>query len=453
MRMKVYVGALTCLALAWGAGVVKAQDGDFNTLPAPLPHDDVPYSLDSGLLDNLSDEHVIVWSQTITLQDHVSMRLHFSQSSLPEGSFIRVTSAFDMDDQALDGYLLNEWSNSTAYFNGNTLILDLYAAPRTTGNRIVVSHVEAALSPSDAGTGGNGECGICNGDDRTASSQDWSGRIMSVGCSGTIWNTNSCVVSAGHCRSGGVIQFRVPASNGNCSTNNPPAADQFPISGGGQSRNAGVGADWWVTTTSVNANGQKPFDRYGVFMQLAAVDASVGQAAEIYGFGVDTTCARSQTQQLSTGSISVRSGTHYEYSNDVRGGNSGSGLLVGGKLVGVVTHCSTGGCPNYGTKHTNADFKAARDAVCPGGGGGVPCADVKRLRASCRTNGTIKGKVIMTDSSHNGETVTVSIDGTMDLVLTINADRAPFSQCCFSGNHTVSLKNPANCASVPVSCP
>lgn len=452
MRMKVYVGALTCLALAWGAGVVLAQDGDFNTLPAPLPHDDVPYFLDSGTQDNLSDEHVIVWSETITLADRVSMRLHFGMSSLPDGSFIRVTSSYDQDDQALDGYQLNEWFNSTAYFNGNTLILDLYAAPQTTGNRIVLDYVEAALAPSDAGTGGSGQCGICGADDRTPSAQDWSGRIMNVGCTGSIWNTDSCVVSAGHCRSSGVIQFRVPNSNANCSTNNPPAADQFPISGGGQSNNNGVGDDWWVTTTSANGLGQKPFDRYGVMIQLAAADANVGQPAEIYGFGVDTTCTRSQTQQLSTGSITVRSGTHYEYNADVRGGNSGSGLIVGGKLVGIVTHCSTG-CPNYGTKHTNADFKAARDSVCPGGGGGVPCSDVKRLRASCRSNGTIKGKVIMTDSSHNGETVTVTIDGAMDLVLTINADRAPFNQCCFSGNHTVSLKNPANCASVPVSCP
>ncbi len=246
----------------------------------------------------------------------------------------------------------------------------------------------------------------------------------------------------------GVIQFRVPNSNSNCSTNNPPAADQFPISGG-QSRNGGVGADWWVATTGTNSMGQRPYDRYGVFMPIASAPANAGDTGTLWGYGVDQTCSRSQTQQTHSGAINQRLADHYRYSIDLRGGNSGSGLIVNNAIAGIVTHCP---CPNYATRHDNADFAAARDAVCPDSGG-VECSNVKRLKARCRDNGAIKGTVILLDNSNDGDTVTVSIDNTLDLVITVVDNKAKFNVCCYSGTHNVSLKDPSNCASTNVSCP
>lgn len=452
MRHWVKGKALLVAVLAVVAGTAQADDLSHPT--APLPHDDVDYRVDSGNQGNPSDQVEMVWSHVVNLPSYVSMRLHFSLVSLESGSVVRVVSAFDNDDQVFDGELFSEWFNTTAYFNGDTLTIELWAAPGTTNNRIVLSHVEAAKSPhpidDGMGLGGSGQCGICGSDDRAPSAVDWSGRIMNIGCTGSVYNTDSCVVSAGHCRTSGVIQFRVPNSNSNCSTNNPPALDQFPISGG-QSRNSGVGADWWVTTTGTNGAGQRPYDRYGVFMPIATAPANTGQACTINGYGVDQTCTRSQTQQLSTGSITFRSSSHYEYNADVRGGNSGSGLIVNNAIVGIVTHCSTG-CPNYGTRHDNADFAAARDAVCPDSGG-VECSNVKRLKSRCRDNGAIKGTVVLLDNSNDGDTVTVSIDNTLDLVITVVDNKAKFNVCCYTGTHNVSLKDPSNCASTNVTCP
>ncbi|MCC7290696.1 MAG: hypothetical protein IT449_01390 [Phycisphaerales bacterium] len=121
-----------------------------------------------------------------------------------------------------------------------------------------------------------------------------------------------------------------------------------------------------------------------------------------------------------------------------------------------------GGCSgiltSFGTAEKNAitSFRNSRNCLVDGcnggGGGGVPCADVKALKAKCRSNGTIKGKVILNTIFHDGENVTVAIDGN-NIILTIDVDRAAFDMCCFSGpGHEVTLVDPANCQSKTVDC-
>lgn len=445
-----------CIMLASGVGIVQAQQDDYNQLPLPPQHERIPYRVDSGTHDNYGDEIFLAWRTVVDMENTISIRLHFSETSLGEGSFVRVVSTYDNDEMTLDGALMVEWFNSTAYFNGGQLELELWVAPRTVGNRIVLGEVEFARVPDSFPMGGPGECGICGSDDRTASNVDWSFRIMSIGCTGSIWNTSSCFVSAGHCRANGqVAQFRVPASNNNCSTNNPPAADQFPMTFV-QSLNGGVGADWAVGTTGTNGQGQRPYDRYGVFMPIATAPANSGQASEIRGYGVDQTCSKSQTQQLSPGSVSGRTATYYTYSNDVRGGNSGSGFIVNNALVGIVTHCTTSGCGNIATRHDNSDFANARNQVCPGDNNPIKCTDIRKFTAKCNDKRDLKGKVILFDTSHNGQTVTVNIDGTIDIVVTIVGDRGTWLRCCQppGSTHTVTLKVPANCNfSRTVTCP
>jgi len=91
---------------------------------------------------------------------------------------------------------------------------------------------------------------------------------------------------------------------------------------------------------------------------------------------------------------------------------------------------------------------------CGGGGGDeIPCADVDRFQARCRPGGTLQARVIFTDTSHDGDTATITIDST-DNVLPIINDRAQISMPgAAPGSHTISLTDPAGCvADVVVNC-
>lgn len=427
---------------------IDGDVADSSTLEAPIPHEFYDYPMDSGFMDNTSDSFLLVLEEVVQVPESVSMRLHFSEIDLGTGSFLRVISTRDQDEMTLDGKVVIDWSNTTAYFNGDTLLIQLYAAPHTQGNRFVLEQVEAAKgSPS---RGGNGDCGICGTtDDRVPSAVDWSCRLMTVGCTGSVVSTQSCIVSAGHCISGNLVaQFRVPNSNSNCSTVNPPAADQFAV-GTRQFVNGGVGNDWSVMRVNDNSLGQQPYERYGSMMPIANAPANTNQTGTLWGYGVDRTCTRSQTQQTASGPINAVNSNHYRFSIDLRGGNSGSGLIVNNQLVGIVTHCP---CPNYATRHDLAAFANARLAVCPELGNELTCNDLKTWKGRCKGNGTIIGKAVTFDESFDGQTVTFQLDGGSTITATFNGRRAKGSLCCFGlGSHTIALIEPS-CGTKTVVC-
>lgn len=355
------------------------------TLENPVGQD-MPYVTDSGAHANEDDGSVVAYSEVIRVDGAAWLRLFFSNIWLDIGSQIRVTSLLDNSSQTLDAASVRMWGDSTAYFNGDAVLLELLAAPGTRDNRVAVGWVSlewatqrepghADFDSPATPRGGSGQCGICGSDDRTASSQDWSGRLLPIGCTASVYTTSSCLVTAGHCSSGQaqVIQFRVPASTSGCSIVHPPANDQFPITGR-RSRNQGVGNDWGVMTTGTNGLGQRPFDRYGALRSIATSLANAGNPIEIYGFGADLTCTRYLTQQRSAGSVQTRFTTYYDFVADIRGGNSGSAMMVGNQIAGIVTHCRVG-CPNIATRMDRPQFVSARESMCPGGGLSVPGDD------------------------------------------------------------------------------
>ncbi len=316
------------------------------------------YHLDSGVQNNPGIRAQTVFFDVVSIQDAAWLRIYFADVHLEADSFIRITSLLDQEVQELDANGLAMWDNSTAYFNGNALLVELVAAPGTRKNRFVIDQVAMETTVAQPAGG----CGICGADDRVPSDEDWSARLFPAGCTASIWNTESCLVSAGHCMGGNmVIQFRVPNSNPNCSTNNPPVADQFPITSF-MSVAGGIGNDWAVMTSGTNNLGQTPFERYGEFRPIASTPPVVGNALAIWGFGVDSQCTRSQTQQTSDGPLTQVFGTYFRYSVDLRGGNSGSGVMRNGEILGIVTHCP---CPNWATRVDHAGFAAARNQLCP----------------------------------------------------------------------------------------
>ena len=317
------------------------------------------YHLDSGVQNNPALEAQAVFVDVVAIQDAAWLRIYFAEVHLEAGSFIRITSLLDQEVQELDANGLAMWDNSSAYFNGNALLVELVAAPGTTKNRLVIDQVamEATVALPV------GICGLCGPDDRVPSGEEWTGRLLPAGCTASVWNTDSCLVSAGHCMGGNmVLQFRVPDSSPGCGLRHPPVSEQFPITSF-QFTNGGVGNDWAVMTSGTNFLGERPFDRYGEFRPIASRSPGVGNALTIWGYGVDSQCTRSQTQQTSGGSVTNVFNTYFRYNVDVTGGNSGSAVIRNGEILGIVTHCP---CPNVATRVDHANFAAARQQLCPG---------------------------------------------------------------------------------------
>jgi glucose/arabinose dehydrogenase len=103
------------------------------------------------------------------------------------------------------------------------------------------------------------------------------------------------------------------------------------------------------------------------------------------------------------------------------------------------------------------DLNGSIHQIVSTAGGGVPCADVQRLVARCNTPGgtnRIQARAILTDGSHDGQTVTIGVDGSPNVV-TVSGSRASFQLLgATSGMHTISLDDPASCvADVVVNCP
>ncbi len=276
------------LALAIVAGGLTVRAAAQNTLDWPTGMIE-PYALDSGQRPNQALEDRAVFQDVVHAPDAAWLRLYFGDVELSAGSFIRVTSQLDNEVQELDAQTLTMWGNTSAYFNGDTVKVELVAAAGSPRNRLVI---EALGQPAPQAEGDPGQCGICGGsDDRVPSFEDYACRLLPAGCTATVFNADSCLVSAGHCIGGSmVVHFNVPASNGNCSINNPPVADQFPILVT-DSVNGGVGNDWSVLIPGTNNLGELPYDRYGLFRPIATSLPASG-TAEFWGYGVDTTCTR-----------------------------------------------------------------------------------------------------------------------------------------------------------------
>jgi hypothetical protein len=86
------------------------------------------------------------------------------------------------------------------------------------------------------------------------------------------------------------------------------------------------------------------------------------------------------------------------------------------------------------------------------GGGGVPCADISVFQARCQAGNNLQARALLTDSSHDGETMVFEVDG-VPQVITVNGDRASLRLTSTPGLHTVSMTDPGSCRpDVQVNC-
>lgn len=365
------------------------MDGTENgtTSMSPPPSEQVDVAIDSGVVaaePGMGDNQV-VFVTMVHVTDAPWMRLAFDTALLAgdpandNASRLKITSTLDGGTQWLTSENVEQWMNTSAFFNGDTVIIELYASPGTGDNRLVMSKITAGLAPIGTRT-------ICGSTDDRALSYDDRNARHSVGCS--VWlinDLNSMFLTAGHCGTAGgqVMSFKVPLSNSNGSLVNPPPEHQYVVEATSvQGQNNGVGQDWGYYGVSANTNtGMTPYQAYGMRYTLATTVPNVsGSNIRITGYGTTSSPVSNtwnQVQKTHLGPMRNKSGTSIGYHTDTTGGNSGSCVLYENQntAVGIHTHggCSTSNTSyNNGTQITYGPLQTALNApkgVCLSGKG------------------------------------------------------------------------------------
>lgn len=312
------------------------------------------------------------------------LRLDLAGSELPPGWMLRITSTEDGASQSLDAHSLAVWSSKSAFFNGDTVDVELQPPAGTIYSppaRAVVSRVAAGLpGPHPALRT------VCGNDDRVPSSDARIGRLVldpfdpqvpfidpRPSCTGWITVTGA-LLTAGHCYDAPpvpqVIEFNVPQNDANGNHNWSHPNDQYLVRINRVVWNYpnDVGQDWAVFDVAPNTNtGLLPAQAQGAFFRLS-YDLNPSMI-RITGYGTDTEAVRDNTQQTDVGprlnggpNCDSATDCWWEYQTDTETGNSGGPIIDAGSNLSIGIH-TNGGCDsndgNRGTSFLNDALEAA----------------------------------------------------------------------------------------------
>ena len=374
IRMAIVLSAI--LTLTAGSSSPASAESDCASSAAQMaeiPRHVVQQTWNSGVLDSRNARStVMAASDWITVANAPWLQLQFTNTSLGRNSHIVLTSMQDGATQRLDATQLARTNGRSAFFNGDSVQVEVVLAPGDAAVSVNVGSVVAGLR-ANAGPGRQGApvpMSICGVDNRIASTEPRVARIDPIGC--TAWTIqNGLILTAGHCLAGGssnqVISFNPPASLPDGTVQFPGPEDQYTID---QSSfdfvNGGVGNDWGVFEVFNNAQtGAQPIDRQGAFNIRQDRSPST---IRITGFGVDSGTTN-QTNQTHAGSNTGSTGTTMRYNADTTGGNSGSPVIdeATGESVGIHSHggCTSGGGNNSGTSFFNSALWNAVNTTPP----------------------------------------------------------------------------------------
>ena len=354
-----------------------------------VPEDSTSHFLgvDSGLVQNSSTSPAtiglpqVVYSKIVTVPGSSWLRLEYEGVLLAgnaepghDGSFLRITSLLDGAVQTQHLRHVGEWQDTSAYFNGDSVLVELLAHQNTGENRLMLRN--AIAGPAQP-LSTDSICGPT--DDRVLSNDGRVGRNQPTGCTSWMINDcNHCMLTAGHCAGSGlqVVEFNVPLSTSSGSLQHPGPQDQYAVDPASLQTNGGlgVGNDWAYfgvfanSTTGLTphqSNGMQAFD-------LVTPPAVTGQSIRVTGNG-STSSPVSPTwylvQKTHAGPYFSFAGTTIRYTTDTTGGNSGSPVIVDGtnQAIGIHTHggCSSTGGANSGTGSNLAALQTA--LANPGG--------------------------------------------------------------------------------------
>jgi V8-like Glu-specific endopeptidase len=326
------------------------------------------YNGDGSFNDNLVEIPIGV------IESHNApwIQLHFSEVNLGNESYIILKSLYDNKWQKLDAVSIEQWNNYSAFFNGSAVEINLFLSQ--TDFQVFLKIDEIVVGEWYNGIPNESICGPT--DERVASDQPATARLLSIGC--TAWIIpNGKFATAGHCLDGSnstVVEFNVPISLPNGTLQHPGPEDQYSVNVSTKIfTNGGIGNDWGVFEVYPNSiTGMMPKEVQNAYWPL--VQDFGADSIRVTGYGVDgpapgfgngTRDSTNQTQQTHVGPNAGSSGTTMRYVTDTQGGNSGSPVIdaLTNNAVGVHTHggCSTSGGNNNGTSTFHTAFWAAVD--------------------------------------------------------------------------------------------
>jgi len=369
----------------------------------------VPLSSDSGIVgaSGQGTEPVLLFSDVIEVSGAPWIQVLFAEVQLSgsvtsgTASFIRLSS-LDGAVQSLDSAAVTQWGNRSAYFNGDSVILELFAFRNTGSNRVRIEEVLAGVE--DDPEVPPSICGPT--DDRIPSNDPRSARTYgSAICSAFLFNDRpNCLLTAGHCCAlfyyGVGVEFNVPWSTPSGAIRHPGPEDQYPVDRASvRYRNGGIGNDWCVFSVFDNTTtGLSPLEAQGASYQLAEnVPPPNGSTVGVTGYGADLTPPEfNHTQQTHAGPYNAGGGTTVRFVVDVMPGNSGSAVehLSSELVYGIVTHS---GCFLFSGIATRIDRPDLQGAIpcalcgdnndCNSNGNSDECDIASGTSLDCNNNG------------------------------------------------------------------
>lgn len=212
---------------------------EISSQPLPIEYELLPVHLTLKGKVETDDLYnaVLISKQTVSGKSNAPwIRAVLSKSTYLPGerglnaSYIKVISVLDGHYQILDAISIVEWGFASAYFNGVSVVVELWGYSGQSPSTRVDSVVSGAR-PTSSSTKS-----LCGPDSRTLSSYRKSGRYLgSGGCTGNIINDKrKCILTAEHCgrdsiTNGGVIQFQVPLSQVDGSMVHPHPDHQYSM--------------------------------------------------------------------------------------------------------------------------------------------------------------------------------------------------------------------------------
>jgi len=339
MDRHVCVAGVVCALLAWDAA-----------LQAEV--------IDSGYVENTGDEPAVIFSTTIEAADAVWLRLNFNEVLLSgdegagTGSYFLITSVLDGAFQTMHASHVEQWGNTSAYFNGDTVTFELIAHPGTGQNRVVIG--EPTAGPASEEMVLEMSYAACT-DRRALSADPRVGRTLTASgapaCTAFIIDDPTHnLLTAGHCYNALLytVEFNVPLSDPLGNAVHPPPEDQYAVDRDSRQWQNGVqvGHDWCYFGCFPNStSGLTPFEAQGQFYSLAcSVPSASGQTVRVTGFGTAEESGRKTWNRAQTTHTGDYHENNTEYTRigfrvDLSNGNSGSpvALVDTCEVIGIAT--------------------------------------------------------------------------------------------------------------------
>jgi len=329
------------------------------------------YPLKSGEYSGRSDGTFLAYKNKVQIPGVSWLRLYFRSVSLSSHSYILITSLKDSAQQHFSSTTISQWQNTSAYFNGDAVELELFVAP---GDSAVSLDLEKVSTGQSILQKQAINYNVSLSDNRVPSSDPAVGRIRDdvQQYYGTAWiAANGYLVTAGHISGfmqtychlkDEVLEFNVPNSKPNGGAIPSDPKDQYYISGWSshyQNNGPTIGEDWGFFTVYPNSE----TGLYPIQAQQKYYDVEQNNNAatlRVTGYG-NASGILMNTQQTATGPNAGSSGEVLNYSVFMQEGNSGGPVIdeATQKVVGIVTdQGSNYGHPdyNFGTSMYNTSL-------------------------------------------------------------------------------------------------